>query len=63
MNKLKGGFPGADPEEDKLETQSLPGRLNLDQSYDSEMDPEDRHRRRSFPLSPKAEKFMNNPAN
>ena len=64
VQKLKGGFPGADPDEEKLETQSLPGRVNLntDGQYDSD-DEEERLRRRSFPLSPKAEKDMNNPTN
>jgi len=44
----------------------LPGRLHLNdpnQSYDSEDDPDERYRRRSFPLSPKAEKFMKSPHN
>jgi hypothetical protein len=67
ISKLKGGkLPFEDGLEDKLETQSLPGRLHLNdpnQSYDSEDDPEERHRRRSFPLSPKAEKHMKGPHN
>jgi len=42
----------------------LPGRLHLNDpnaSYDSEDDPEERHWRRSFPLSPKAEKYFKTP--
>jgi len=57
-------FSGTGNEGDKLETSSLPGRLNLKgepSNYDSDSDPEDRHRRRSFPCSPKAEKWINNP--
>ena len=48
-------------DEEFKDTLSLPDKLHKEE--DSDSDPEEKFRRRSFPLSPKAEKFMNDPLN